>query len=233
MLNNVAFRVESSEYEPGHQWTDREETALKARCTASITEDLQSIARSLGHTEAVVDQQVKLMRAEEPALLLEPSDATLKDLERQEIAQQQQLEGHDPLNLEHCVFGLCGAVCDMWCWQMERRLGDARECATVIKYKDGVYKLVFASGARKKVKPAQLLQRKHKLLEDPEGKPSLHGPAPAPAVVAPTTSAVELSDMALSGLEQLEVQAIDDDEYDPLILVGCVLEVRAWPYNGG
>ena len=88
----------------------------------------------------------------------------------------------------------------MWCWQMERRLGGARECATVTKYRDGVYKLVFASGDKKKMKPAQLLQRKHKLLEAPEGKPPL--------------------------------QEVVDDEYDPLILLGCVLEVPAWPYNG-
>ena len=217
MLNKVAFRVESSEYEPGHQWTEREETALKARCTASIKEDLQSIACSLGRSyEAVVDQQVKLMGAEEPTLLLEPSDATLKDLE-------QQLEGHDPLNLVGCVLevrALALRACHMWCWQMERRLGGARECATVIKYKDGVYRLVFASGDRKKLKPAQLLQRKHKLLEAPEGKP--------PQAVVPTDSAVELSNATLSGLEQLEAQEVDDG-YDPLILVGCVLEVPAWP----
>ena len=88
----------------------------------------------------------------------------------------------------------------------------------MIKYKDGVYKLVFASGARKKLRPAQLLQRKHKLLE---GKP--------PAVV-PTASAMELSDVTLRGLEQLEAQEVDD-EYDPLILVGCALEVPAWSYS--
>ena len=105
---------------------------------------------------------------------------------------------------------------------MERRLGGARECATVIKYKDGAYRLVLASGARKKLKSAQLLQRKHKLLEAPEGKL----PAAAAAVVAPTVSVAGLSDATLIGLEQLEAQKVDD-EYDPLTLVGCMLEVRA------
>ena len=54
---------------------------------------------------------------------------------------------------------------------------------------------------------------------------------PAAAKAVPTASAVGLSDVTLSGLEQLEAQVIDD-EYDPLILVGCVLEVPAWPYGG-
>ena len=55
---------------------------------------------------------------------------------------------------------------------------------------------------------------------------------PAAAKAVPTGSAVGLSDvMTLSGLEQLEAQ-VTDDEYDPLILVGCVLEVPAWPYSG-
>ena len=47
----------------------------------------------------------------------------------------------------------------------------------------------------------------------------------------PAASAVGLSDVTLSGLEQLEAQVIDD-WHDPLILVGCVLEVPAWYYSG-
>ena len=54
---------------------------------------------------------------------------------------------------------------------------------------------------------------------------------PAAAKAVPTVSAVGLSGATLSGLEQLEAQEVDD-EYDPLILVGCVLEVPAWPYSG-
>ena len=56
---------------------------------------------------------------------------------------------------------------------------------------------------------------------------------PAAAKAVPTGSVVGLSGlMTLSGLEQLEAQQEVDDEYDPLILVGCVLEVPAWPCSG-
>ena len=53
----------------------------------------------------------------------------------------------------------------------------------------------------------------------------------AAAKAVPAASAVGLSDVTLSGLEQLEAQVIDD-WHDPLILVGCVLEVPAWYYSG-
>ena len=54
------------------------------------------------------------------------------------------------------------------------------------------------------------------------------GQQPAAAKAVPAASAVGLSDVTLSGLEQLEAQVIDD-WHDPLVLVGCVLEVPAWP----